>query len=436
MKDTSGITLITLILPIALLLFGLAFLKIGFWPRRRGNTPHCRNCGYALLGNQSGTCPECGQAWTDATIVRGERYRSMGLASTGIILVLLGLAIGGGLWLTDINWYQYMPQRLVVSDAASSDPRIAQRAWDELMRRRAIAPLDESVEKKLTDLALKEQASPSPGVLVDPMLQFVAQRYLDKKLTEQQADQFFLNSVNPTLHTRESIAAGDVIPIQVNYRGRGPSNGWSYRLSTKDVKIGQQTIPLGGAMGGSGLGGSGSSTTYASGQKPGEYPMEAHVRVEIFHAPLGSGVAPVWSKDLALKGTLKVVPRNASEMVKLTDRPDLAQQIRQSMRIEQFTRHPDGSCDMQVHIEKPPMNVAFSVFVRGADGKEIRMGDLAADTTANMGTFMHPGKVDVPAGKVQVIFRSDPAVARKTIDLMEIWKGEIVLEAELKEQGK
>jgi hypothetical protein len=35
-----------------------------------------------------------------------------------------------------------------------------------------------------------------------------------------------------------------------------------------------------------------------------------------------------------------------------------------------------------------------------------------------------------------VIFRSDPQVARKTVDLVEIWKGEIVLEGEMKEQGK
>jgi len=83
MQSTSGITLITIILPFALLIFGLAFIKLGFWPRRRGNTPHCRGCGYALVGNQSGTCPECGQAWTESTVVRGERHRHKYLGFTG-----------------------------------------------------------------------------------------------------------------------------------------------------------------------------------------------------------------------------------------------------------------------------------------------------------------------------------------------------------------
>ena len=87
---------------------------------------------------------------------------------------------------------------------------------------------------------------------------------------------------------------------------------------------------------------------------------------------------------------------------------------------------------MQVQIDKPPMNVAFSVFVR-AGGKEFRMGELAANPSTNMGSSMHPTNIgDIPPGKLAVIFRSDAGVARKTIDLVEIWKGEIVLEAELK----
>ena len=343
--------------------------------------------------------------------------------------------IGSGFWVGDINWYQYMPQRLVVSDAASSDPKVAGRAWIELMRRRALAPLSENVEKKLTDLALKEQAKPSPSVLVDAMLQFVAQRFLDKKLTDQQADQFFLSSVNPMLNTRAVVAAGDPFPVQITYRGRGPSNGWSYRLSTTDVKVGDKIIRMGGWMGGSGLGAAGASTTYGTGQPPGEYPLEAHVRVEIFHAPLGAAVPPVWAKNLTLKSTLKVVPKNPSEMVKLVDQPELAEQIKKSLRIDRFVKNSNGFYDLGLNIEKPPINLAFSVFAR-VGGKEFRMGDIAADTSVNLGTSMNPSGFDIPAGKVQLIFRSDPAVARKTVDLVEIWNGEIVLDAQLKEQGK
>jgi hypothetical protein len=417
------------------MLLGLGLIKIGFLPKRRGTTPHCRGCGYALIGNQSGTCPECGREFSEATVDRGERHRQKGIGFAGVTMLLLGLAIGGGAWLTDIDWYRYLPERWVVKDAGSSNPTTAKRAWDELLRRRAIAPLAERTESRLTDLALREQAAPSPRPMIQPMVEFLAARYVDKKLTDQQADQFFLNCVNPSLHTRDEVAAGDVIPIQVSYRGRGPSNGWSYQLRTASVKVGTTTIQMGGSLGGSGLGGSGSSTTYAPGQPPGEYPLEANITVQIYHAPLGSAGKPTWSKDLTLKSTLKVLPKNAGDMVKLVDKPELADRIKKCLRVDQFNKNPDGRIELGVQLEKPPVNVAFSIFAKVGD-KEVRVGDVAGDTSTNGGTFMSPSEGDIPPGKMQLILRSDPAVARKTINLVEIWKGEIVLEAELKEKGK
>ncbi|HEV8290791.1 MAG TPA: hypothetical protein VGP94_02655, partial [Tepidisphaeraceae bacterium] len=282
MQPSSGISLIATILTLGFLVLGVALMKIGFWPRRRGTIPHCGGCGYPLVGNESGTCPECGRAWFNATVVRGERRRHKGIGISGLVVFLLGLAISGGLLLTDIEWYSHLPESWIVKDAASSNPNVASRAWNELLRRRATAPLSEDIEKNLTDLALKEQAAPSFRLSMEPMLEFLAQRYLDKKMTDGQADQFFLNSVNPSLRTRAMVAAGDVIPVQVIYRGRGPSTGWSYRVSSKDVKVGSQTIPVGGSMGGSGLGAAGSSTSYAPGQPPGEYALEANIKVEIF----------------------------------------------------------------------------------------------------------------------------------------------------------
>src|SRR4051794_14225131 len=129
MPNSGPVTLISIVVPLVLLLFGIVLMKVGFWPRRTGNTPRCPKCGYALVGNQSGTCPECGRPWTDATIVRGERRRHKGVGFTGVVLLLLGLAIGGGLWFTDIDWYRHLPESWIVKDAASSNPTTAKRAW-------------------------------------------------------------------------------------------------------------------------------------------------------------------------------------------------------------------------------------------------------------------------------------------------------------------
>src|SRR3954467_10784820 len=125
MPPSSGISLIAIIVPIGLLVLGVALLKVGFRPRRRGDTPHCRGCGYALVGNQSGTCPECGREWTEATVVHGERHRHKGVGAAGLMMMLLGLAIGGGSWLANIDGYRYLPESWIVKDAGSSNPTIA-----------------------------------------------------------------------------------------------------------------------------------------------------------------------------------------------------------------------------------------------------------------------------------------------------------------------
>jgi len=213
--------------------------------------------------------------------------------------------------------------------------------------------------------------------------------------------------------------------------------GWSYQLKTRDVKVGEKTIPMGGSLGGSGLGATGSTTIFASGQPAGEYPLEARIRLEILHAPLGTAVPPVWSKDLTLKSTLKVVAQNADEMVKLIDQPELAEQIKKSLRIDKFEKQPDGSYEFSVHIQKPPVNLAFSASVRSG-GKEFHMWDFTANTSSNMVTSLHLNNIgQIAPGKVTVIFRSEPSIARRTTDLVEMWKGEIVLDnVELTEQKK
>jgi hypothetical protein len=124
---------------------------------------------------------------------------------------------------------------------------------------------------------------------------------------------------------------------------------------------------------------------------------------------------------------MKVVAVNREEMVKLIDRPELGEAIRRSIRIEKLARKDPGSYELHIQMEKPGINVAFTVFV-AAGGKEHRMGEISATAQSNVGSFVNEyGMGELPE-KVKVILRSDAAVARKTIELTEIWKGQIVIE--------
>src|SRR5687768_7188833 len=61
----------------------VVMLRLGRWPARRGDAPHCRGCGYLLQGNVSGRCPECGRELTAANVVKGTRHRRRRLEALG-----------------------------------------------------------------------------------------------------------------------------------------------------------------------------------------------------------------------------------------------------------------------------------------------------------------------------------------------------------------
>src|SRR5687768_17277287 len=76
MVESSNIVRLLLFLALPPLLLGLVLVKLAYFPRRRGNTPHCRKCNYTLTGLSSERCPECGQPLDDnVAVVHGERPR-------------------------------------------------------------------------------------------------------------------------------------------------------------------------------------------------------------------------------------------------------------------------------------------------------------------------------------------------------------------------
>src|SRR5262245_1531846 len=81
---------------ILLSLGSLVWLLLELFPRRRGNTPHCRRCRYNLTGlnatDPAARCPECGALLTRAAaVVQGERryhLRRLSLAAFVVVLVI------------------------------------------------------------------------------------------------------------------------------------------------------------------------------------------------------------------------------------------------------------------------------------------------------------------------------------------------------------
>src|SRR5215204_7748963 len=187
----SGFGPVAMIAGISLLMLGALLVKTGFWPRRRGDTPHCRGCGYELTGINNGTCPECGRPWTQSTVVKGKRLRRHGLGSLGVVILILPLAITLIHWISGFDHYRVWPEAWLFKQLDSRDEGSAQLALNELMRRRSALGLSEAAEVKLTDLAIKEQILSPQRSFSNTLWKYLILRFEQKKVTDEQAMRLF-----------------------------------------------------------------------------------------------------------------------------------------------------------------------------------------------------------------------------------------------------
>lgn len=140
---------------VAVLLLGVVLTWAGLRPRRRGTTPYCRACGYNMTGNTDGRCPECGSL---RGVVLGERRVRKARLATGVVLLLISATGLGGIGyalVTNFNWYPYAPMWVLAYVFEDADPVEERLVGAEFSRRFKIGELDGN------------RASPLVGLIVD-----------------------------------------------------------------------------------------------------------------------------------------------------------------------------------------------------------------------------------------------------------------------------
>ena len=407
---------------------GTALFIAGFWPRRRGDSPYCRCCGYSLIGLESSRCPECGTELADHTIVRGERIRRPWVFRPGILLAMTGiflLSIHFTGALTRVDWYQHRPATWLVRDLADANRQA--RAMAELDRRRQAGRLGEKIEDQITVLALKEQVSPNPAPLVQNLLDFVAARIEAGKLSDTLKDQFFEQAMGVALQIRPTVVAGDPVPFRVSRNGRGPSGDWWVRMECRGATLnGAETNSFRGSTSGSSFGG-GSIGSSMQTKSPGPHTIEATIAASV-HKGRSSAGKLLWSRNKTLAGSFNVLPQASSGHVKLLDQPELLAEMQAAVRATQVERRSNGEYAIVLDLRNAPANAAFEVFAR-IDGREYPIGTMALSKGKQMGFGLSADSIKgINAEQMDFILRSSEKVARGTVELYEIWKGEITLQ--------
>jgi hypothetical protein len=237
---------------------------------------------------------------------------------------------------------------------------------------------------------------------------------------------------------RARVVEGRNIPYRVTFGGvRGGSRG------THDLRLEKSELVLegpGGAVlrlpvpGGGGMtswGGSGTSSiggaVYLGREpiKPGPWTATFTLNIVVDGEPI----------QLSYQQAIEVVPRGQST-VKLVEKPELRNTL--TVRIAAVKLGPpyrlfdreQRTADVTVYVDSLPMPLSFGVFAldQRPDGsvKEWKLASMAVSKPMGYGTS---GQVsaEFDAERVTIVLRPDSEYAESTVDIFEIWNGEIEL---------
>ncbi|MBN1343819.1 MAG: hypothetical protein JXQ73_14140 [Phycisphaerae bacterium] len=425
---------------------GAVLVMMGMWPRRRGTTPYCRACGYDLTSIDSGRCPECGIPLTAKIVVRGVRRRKRGLIAVGGAFFVLALASVG--WrFRGTDWYRFRPTAWVIGDLRSGDWEIVGKALKEFRQRIASDSLSASQVARLMDVCLREQVAEPPSPIVGQLMDLVERCRLRGVLSETQQAQYLRQMVDLRLLVRPRVALGDPVPYRVEYEPRvsyplassltcsqvlldgkpAASPGWASVDLLRRSERHAGFFPFGS-------GDEQQLKALLPVATPGVHQLALVMRVRIGRpSPRAAPTHCQWfhEADVALTETFEVVSANPQTCIRLI-KDDALRASLQSYLTPCVFKHGVGSdCEVRGYIDADPLpvNVAFEVFVRSG-GKEHSVGHVAVSRDGGASSKSPiAGRVGTALpSRCDIILRSSAEVARQSLDLFEIWRGELVYE--------
>ena len=346
-----------------------------------------------------------------------------GLGLFGLALLVLTIAnIAGGR-----RWIHHEPLSWLLHDLGSGNMGSSALAWVEIQRRLDAKQISEADQAAIVDQILsldKRGLGISNG---HSMLDYVGDRYLDQKLTAAQADSFFAGMLKVDLLVRPLVGAKNRVPYSIRGTGIGADNWW-LRVSILAGRVDDGPIQ---SFGNGGTGGPFSGWATANSfdpvAKPGKHRL--HLKVELATNANRLG-ALTWKANAAV--ARKVTQDLWADFQVMGGQTPIAGVAAPPAAVLQALLKPSlnasNPSDISVNVDAAPLPVdaAFDVFLR-FDDREYPAGGISFHAGMQGGylTCARDIPTNVPAN-ADVILRSSPEVARQTIDLTQIWSGQII----------
>ena len=255
------------------------------------------------------------------------------------------------------------------------------------------------------------------------------------RLTDEQHEIFYQQLLIIDFRIRPRVRRGELLPIKMQYESRaGADSKWTFTMDEAWLRIGQGWLVR---CPGVGSGKLPLDQTHSMGYTdyrdtsflpPGRYPVVLTTTKTI--AKPGTD----WVRVVSFNKDLEILPADAEDPITVTPNPSLEPALRAAVSCSQvYIGSPQSGkvrVEASLQIRGPlPANVSFDLIL-AANEQETFMPTIAMarddpGVLASNITFLPASAVD---GNITLVLRSSRKAASKTVNLFDIWGGELRLE--------
>lgn len=421
----------------------------GIWPKREGRTPYCRKCCYNLTGIDSSCCPECGTPITPASTLHGERSPRPRRIMMGTVLLIAAVAwLLSSDYLASVDWrtvwYSWLSTKSLLNRMEAGDPYIQSKTFKVLRRR---AETDADSQKALVQTCLNLADTDSWYAAIADMRSYLAGCYMKGQLPQKDANRFLKDLFKEELWVRSRVVKGDPVPYEEISSARAFSGDFYVRIKRDPILVDGVSTDVDGAVDNVHI----YSPEYGvvTCDKPGRHVLSRRVVFELLSrgASLGGATGslanPVlcYTTTLSAKAPFEILAERPPDYIRTVKDDSLKSRIKDSIHVSYVHERPEqDGVDVAIYvpsIDPTPVNVAFDVLVR-IEKTEHLIGYLCAPKAGHP-VYSHPCRSNEilynwidwkytgpPFDSCEVVLRSNEQLARRTVDLFEIWEGAIV----------
>jgi hypothetical protein len=432
--------LLSVILAAVVCVGGLALLVAGLRGRPIDDHVLCRKCGFDLFGLPQGVylCSECGADIRQPRATRvGHRLRRKRLLWSGALVMFLCLGWLGLMTYVSVRGVainQFKPAWLLLREADAKDTQVRDAALGELHRRILTSTMPASTLKTVIERALQVQGDlnrpwvPAWGDLVELA-------HGQGKTTNEQWALYVKQAPQITFRVRAKVRQGAPLPMARDH--------WA-RIGQREVFVKRRA-----------------NAANIEGWTCDDYAgrgldiavlflrPDTHASVIPANDPALAKLTPgrhlanwsldQWVYDKAPRDFADPLPPIAfahhdfhpefefvaEETVALRPRPELQDRVAKSIGVR-LQHGEKGSVNGGLVVQSAPMPVAFEIVLRSG-GKEWKAGEVAAAPSPGQQWFAISAQAAELGDTCDVVLRPSRLAAEKTLDLTEIWYGEVVL---------